>query len=188
MKPQINIMAAMMDNRGIGRNGELPWPSLPSEFKYYTHFVTTPKQKGRKCVHIKGRKTFEDGRRREGILPNSFTIVVSRSLNSCPEGADHLAKSYEEAIDFTSSPSMEAITDTVWVMGGAEIYQAAVHSPHTDMIYLTRIALSLESDTFFPLFEKQYEKIEDRLVPNEVQEENGIKFEFGLYKRKECVS
>ena len=57
------------------------------------------------------------------FIKSNLYLYDFNHFSQCPEGADHLARSYEEAIEFAKSPSMKDITDTIWVMGGAQIYQ-----------------------------------------------------------------
>jgi dihydrofolate reductase len=48
-----------------------------------------------------------------------------------------------------------ATSDTIWIAGGAEIYQLLL--PKCSDLYLTRVHQSPEGDTFFPEFEKSFQ-------------------------------
>jgi len=181
--PPVNICAAMMANRGIGKDGALPWPHLSRDFKYYIDLVTTPRTPGKYCLHIRGRVTYEDMLKREGDLPNTKCIVISNTLKSCPDKADYLVHSYEEAIQTAFSPPLRDQIDTVWVMGGTRVYQAALNSAYTDRLYLTYIHLELDSDAFFPDF-SAFKRIKNEVTEDKVLEENGIQFEFQTYEKQ----
>ncbi|XP_036164596.1 dihydrofolate reductase-like [Myotis myotis] len=41
----LNCIAAVSQNMGIGKNGDLPWPPLRNEFKYFQRMTTTSSAK-----------------------------------------------------------------------------------------------------------------------------------------------
>ena len=127
-------IAAMAENRVIGRSNTLPW-HLPEDFQWV-----------KACTRGKsiamGRKTFESIGR---PLPGRENIVISRSLQSIP-GCLVL-------------PSLQALLDDpaereVWIFGGAEIYRQAL--PHVADLYLTVVYGQPEGDAWFPPFEDAF--------------------------------
>ncbi|CAG8562799.1 13040_t:CDS:2 [Ambispora leptoticha] len=80
----------------------------------------------------------------------------------------------------------------IYVIGGSYVYAEAMASPLCTHILLTQIYKEFEADTFFPpIDESVYQratheelvKFVGEDVPEGVQEENEIRFEFLMYKR-----
>ena len=70
---QFKAIAAMSENRVIGRGNQIPW-HLPEDFKWFKQMTTGH-------IIVMGRKTFESLGK---PLPNRTTIVLSRSRFSYP--------------------------------------------------------------------------------------------------------
>ncbi len=124
-------IAAMSENRVIGRGGQIPW-HLPEDFKWF-------KQLTMGHVLVMGRKTFESIGR---PLPGRETIVLSRSQFNNP-GVRVISNLGE--IDLSNGPR------EVFICGGAEIYALAL--PLCSDLYLTFVKRRVEGDVFFPPFE-----------------------------------
>jgi dihydrofolate reductase len=127
-------IAAMAENRVIGNQNTIPW-HLPEDFKWFKK--TTMGQ-----TLLMGRKTFESIGR---PLPGRQTIILSRSQLSIPN---------TETINAIDSIETVATNDTIWIAGGAEIYQLML--PKCSDIYLTRVHQKPDGDTFFPEFEDTF--------------------------------
>jgi dihydrofolate reductase len=91
---------------------------------------------------LMGRKTFESIGR---PLPGRQTIILSRSQFSIPN-----------TVTVQTIDSIEAVatSDTIWVAGGAEIYQLML--PKCSDLYITRVHQKPDGDTFFPKFEDSF--------------------------------
>ena len=135
-QPQIYLIAAMTENRVIGRNNALPW-HLPADLKHFRLLTSGH-------TIIMGRKTFESFGR---PLPERRNIVVTRDPDNRPDGVE-IAAGLEEAIDLASAE------DEVFIGGGEQIYRLAL--PRAVRIYLTLIHAEIEGDTFFPEFDRDY--------------------------------
>ena len=86
-----------------------------------------------------------------------------------------------------------------FVIGGAQIYKAALERKETKRILLTRVLSDFECDTFFPLqldesgksegWERKSKEDLDRWVgeqvPEGVQEENGTRYVFEMWEKTE---
>ena len=129
----VSLVAAMSENRVIGRGGGLPW-RLPRDMQ---HFKRTTVDH----TVIMGRKTFEEVKR---PLANRRNVVISRQPGFRPHGVT-VVPSLEEAL------ALGATEDEVFVIGGGEIYRMAL--PRADRIYLTIVHATVEGDTYFPEFE-----------------------------------
>merc|ERR1712076_274014 len=77
--PKLHCVAAMDVNRGIGKNGDLPW-SLPKEFEYFTKLTSAVKCEGKQNAVIMGRLTYFAFPEKIRPLKNRLNIVLSTTL------------------------------------------------------------------------------------------------------------
>ena len=133
---EIALIWAMTKNRVIGQNNGLPW-RLPDEMR---HFVETTM--GQPVVM--GRRTFES---MNGPLPGRANIVLTSREGYPREGID-VAGDFDSALDMAGRRVRAAAGDTVFVIGGARIYELALPVAHR--LFVTRIDAELEGDTWFP--------------------------------------
>jgi dihydrofolate reductase len=133
---RISAIAAMAQNRVIGRDGGIPWriPGEQSRFKRITLGHTV----------IMGRKTYESLGR---PLVERTNIVVTRQaglrLPGCLTAASLAAA-------FALCPAAET---EAFVIGGGQLYTEAL--PSTDRIYLSVLPRAVDGDTYFPEFSEQ---------------------------------
>lgn len=190
---------------GIGKDGSLPWKGLKKEMAYFARVTKcAPNGHSRNAV-IMGRKTWGSIPKKFRPLPERLNVVLSRSYPEKPEKAAH---------ECTTEPmkiaSLEAALDAlnarevgkVFVIGGAEVYKAALELPNTKRILLTRIMSDFECDTTFPMtlsssglsssaqrWEKKEKKELDawagKDIPSGKQEENGINYVFEMWEKQE---
>lgn len=141
-KPVLSAIAAMSENRVIGKDNQMPW-SLPADLK---HFKTITS--GHPV--LMGRKTFESIGK---PLPNRTNIVITRDASySAPDCL--IVTSAETALDM----ALEQDMTEVFVIGGAEIYKQLL--PQIQRLYLTLIHHKFEGDTFFPeLFASEWREV-----------------------------
>jgi len=127
-------VAALADNRVIGDNGELPWPSIPADKRQYRERIANDPV-------ILGRVTFDSMR---DDLPGSVQIVLSRSRQAFDiETASH-ATSVDEAVDIAESMDAER----AYVIGGGAIYH--LFQPHIDRMVLSRVHGEYDGDSYYP--------------------------------------
>lgn len=127
-------VAAIAENRAIGKDGEIPWLSLPADKRQYRARIAD-------SPVILGRVTFESMLE---DLPGAVQIVVSRSRTQFGVDTAYGASSVEEAIEVAE----ERDAETAYVIGGAGIYE--LFQPHLDRMVLTRVPGEYEADAFYP--------------------------------------
>jgi dihydrofolate reductase len=132
----ISLLVAMDENRGIGKDGKLPW-RLSSDLKRFRELTM-----GHHI--IVGRKTFESIGK---PLPGRQTIIVTRNLGYAVEGC-LVAGSVGSAIELAESRG----ETEAFVIGGADIYSQALAV--ADRVYLTEVHAVVDADTFFPQFNR----------------------------------
>ncbi len=133
-KPIISLIAAMANNRVIGKENQMPW-HLPADLG---HFKTVTMGK----PVIMGRKTYESIGR---PLPGRKNIVISRDENYRLEACE-TAVSLEEAMALVDD------VEELMIIGGGYLYSQTI--PQADRLYLTFIDLDVDGDTHFPPFEQ----------------------------------
>ena len=162
------IVAADLNN-GIGKNGEIPWKiSADMEF-----FKKTTVGGGKNAV-IMGRTTWESLPEKHRPLKNRLNIILTRNKNYQAPDAK-IAASLEEAFKVAEQNNAEEI----FIIGGAKVYASAVEYKNCSTIWLTRVSKAFDCDTFFPKIDKNRFR---KNWKSEIQEENGIEFQFEKYK------
>ena len=129
----VSLLAAVARTGVIGREGDIPW-RLPEDVVHFKNLTTGH-------AVVMGRRTWDSLPERFRPLPGRRNVVVTRNPEWRADGAER-AGSVEEAL------ALLADEPRVFVIGGAEIYAAAL--PHADELVLTEIDLDVEGDTFFP--------------------------------------
>lgn len=125
----ISMVAAMSENRAIGRGGKLPW-NIPADLARFKALTTGH-------VVVMGRKTYESIGH---PLPGRTNIVLSRektAITGCL-----VAASFQEAFELAAGE------EEIFVIGGGELFREALPLAHR--VYLTIVHCDYQGDTFFP--------------------------------------
>lgn len=144
-KITISAIAAMAQNRVIGKDNALVW-HIPEDFKYFKRTTL-----GKPI--IMGRKSFES---LGNPLPGRPNIVISRSGNhQSSENKDgpFYATTIEEAISLGKKLAAELNQSEIFIIGGGEIYKQTLNQ--LDRLYLTIIHRDYQGDAFFPVFDSE---------------------------------
>ncbi|MCC4223688.1 type 3 dihydrofolate reductase [Vibrio campbellii] len=126
----ISMIAAMADNRIIGKDNQMPW-HLPADFAWFKRCTM-----GKPVVM--GRKTYESIGR---PLPGRLNIVISRDASLSIEGVTTVT-SIEQALEVAGE------VEEVMIIGGGAIYAACL--PMANKLYITHIEAEIQGDTQFP--------------------------------------
>ncbi len=126
----LHAVAAMSENRVIGRDGSMPW-HYPKDLKFFKNLT----------LHhpiVMGRKTWDSLNGKP--LPNRRNIVLTRRPGPLA-GAEviHTPTGLNELPDLHGQ---------VFIIGGGEIY--SLFLPHTHLLTLTHFPETEEGDAFFP--------------------------------------
>lgn len=160
---KISIIAAMSDNRVIGRDGGLPW-HLPSDLKRFK-FLTMGH------AVIMGRKTFESVGK---ALPGRRCIVITKQ-------DDYKAVDIFVAHSLGQALSLVGKTETeVFILGGESIYNLTLDiATH---LYLTVVHATINGDTLFPKFDIDDWKVTQD-EKHEADKKNQYAYSFRSYER-----
>lgn len=160
----IHAIVAIDENGAIGRQGELLC-HLPADMRHFKEVTM-----GNSI--IMGRKTFESFPRCP--LPGRQNIVITRDPKWAYQGVT-VAHNLDEAI-------AAAQTDTVFIIGGAQIYELAM--PRVEVLHLTRIhARWASADVFFPKLDmSQWQEVSREHHVSDHR--NAYEFDFITLKRR----
>ncbi|RLM76445.1 dihydrofolate reductase [Halorubrum sp. Atlit-26R] len=131
-------VAALAENRVIGKDGEVPWPHIEADVRQYRRRVAG-------SPVILGRRTFDSMR---DDLPGSRQIVVSRSVDAVDVPTATVANGADEAIELAREAAAEVGVDTTYVLGGGGIYD--LFQPRLDGMALSHVDGAYEGDTYYP--------------------------------------
>lgn len=160
---ELSIIVAAAANDVIGRDNGLVW-HLSADLKRFKALTTGH-------AVVMGRKTFESIGR---PLPGRRNVVVSRNPEFGAAGAE-VAASLEEALGRLGEEGQ------VFVIGGGSIYRQCWDK--ADSLYLTRVALCPEGDTFIPSVDaRKWELV--RRQDFQADEKNECAYSFLDYRRK----
>ncbi len=159
-KPIISIIAAIAENRAIGKDNKLLW-HISEDLKRFKKLTTGH-------AIIMGQKTFES---LEKSLPNRTNIIISNSFNFNPQDVI-VTRSIEEAL----KKAKEAEKEEIFICGGGSIYRKFM--PLADKLYLTIVEGNFEADTFFPDY-SEFKKI----ISERKSNEKTYKYKFVVLER-----
>lgn len=163
---EISIVVAMDEQRGIGKNGRLPWPRIPEDMRRFRDLTI-----GHPV--IMGRKTWDSLDERYKPLPQRLNIIVTRNDGLVTEGAK-IARSLEAAITMAQLVKEREI----FIIGGGQIYEGAL--PLVNKLHLTIVRGDFGADTFFP----DYSDF-DRIVEEIEGQSDQFRYKFLILEKSE---
>ncbi len=129
----ITLIAAIAENRCIGKDGKLPW-NLPEDMAHFKALTTG------KTV-LMGRKTWESLPKKFHPLPNRKNIVITHQPEyPVPPGVE-VHRLPEAALAHHAD-------EDIFIIGGAGIYEQTIDI--ADRLEITEVKKSYIGDVFFP--------------------------------------
>ena len=157
-------IVAACENWGIGKDNALLY-HISADLKRFKELTSDH-------TVIMGRKTLESLPGKKG-LPGRRNIVLTSQGDYTAENA--------EVVNTVMAAVFTANDAESFVIGGESVYRALL--PACDKVYLTRIFAAPEADAFFPDLDALPDwKIIEK---SEIMEENGIRFQYLTYTRRE---
>jgi len=144
----MKAIAAMAENRAIGKDNTLPWESIKNDFKWFKEFTTGK-------ILVVGHKTFislPTLKNRNLIVLSSFSEGYEDTYNPVTNTA-FTYRDKDNIVNLDSTHKGELI-----VIGGAKTYEFFL--PHITEFYVTHVKGEYEADTFMPPFEHLFSKKE----------------------------
>ena len=159
----LHLIYARAANGVIGKDNTIPW-HIPEDMAHF-------KQLTQGCAVIMGRKTWDSLPPRFRPLPGRTNIVVTRQSNWRAEGA-------QPATSLSSALALCDPRQTLWVIGGAQIYAEAL--PLADSIEVTEIDKDFEGDAYAPPLGPEWEES----ARSHHVSGQGLAFSFVTYRRR----
>jgi dihydrofolate reductase len=130
----IGLIWAQAANGIIGRDNAIPW-HVPEDMK---HFRTVTAG----STVLMGRRTWESLPPRFRPLPGRRNLVLTRSATWSDDGAEVV-----HSLD-------DALAGDVWVIGGADVYAAAL--PRADVLEVTELRDAVDGDVHAPAIDASW--------------------------------
>lgn len=162
-RAEVVIVAALAQNRVIGRENALPW-RLKADLAHF---------KALTLGHpvLMGRKTWESLGR---PLPGRRNLVVTRAPDYRANGAETFG-SIEAALSAVDA------AEQVFIIGGADIYRQSLAL--ADRLVLTEVHAEVEGDARFPALDPAHH-VEVSRQTHQADADNEHDFDFVEYRRR----
>ncbi|MDR6218767.1 dihydrofolate reductase [Deinococcus soli (ex Cha et al. 2016)] len=157
----LSMIAAMSENRVIGRDNQLPW-HLPADLAHFKRLTAgKPVIMGRNVHDSIGRP-----------LPDRLNIILSRNPDLHAPGC---------VVTHTPAAALAAAGDApeVMIIGGQQIYE--VFLPQVTALHLTVVHARVDGDTVFPALDSGWEIVQTRTRP--ADDRNRFAMSFLTYQR-----
>jgi dihydrofolate reductase len=163
---KVSLIVAMDSNRGIGKNNDLMW-HLPNDMKFF-------KSTTENHVVVMGRKNYDSIPEKYRPLPNRKNTILTRNSSFSAKDCD-VFNSLSDALDAYKDSS-----ETVFIIGGGQIYNLALDSNVVDEMFITHIDGDYDADTYFPNFNEN-DWLKESISSQEVDERHKNSFEIFRY-------
>ena len=161
------VVAADLD-WGIGKQGGLPWPKLRGDHAHFRRVTTGTVREGARNAVVMGRKTWESNEVAGKPLPKRVNVVVSRGTLILPEGVV-AARSLDDALAVSD-------VETIFVVGGAGLFQDALVDPRLRYVYLTRVHGRFACDVTMPDLDARGFSRDATWEGEAIGEDNGVSY------------
>ena len=167
------IIAAVCQDRGIGKDGTLPWKIVED-----MHFFSKLTKGNGKNAIIMGKKTWDSFKGRHLIERDN--LIISSTL-SFEETREHdKIKSFgniQDVHEFCKTQNY----DDIWIIGGETIYKQLINYNLVRECIITYIDKLYECDTFFPVLDNKVWKL---ISKEPLKTQNDFAVEIWRFKKK----
>ena len=158
----------------IGKDGKMPW-HIPADLKRFKELTTGG-------VIIMGRKTFDSLDCKS--LPNRMNIVIGSTMSFDDYYRDNKELLYSESINDALMTAKyyakQKQLDTVWIIGGAEIYAQTMQ--YADEVLATTVQTRIHGgDAFYDVPPPPFRIVE--LSDTMTDEKSGLNYRYSKHVR-----
>ncbi len=146
------LIVAVSKNRGIGKDGILPW-SIKEDMSFFSR---TTKGNGNNAV-VMGRKTWDSLNGRH--LPKRNNLILSTTMQKDENVSGCNVKSFKSIDDIDKHVANEKYDD-VWIIGGSEVYKRYLEAGKIDTCLITYIDCDFDCDTYFSELQPEWSLVE----------------------------
>jgi len=147
------LIVAHCKNNGIGINNNLPW-SIKSDLKKFSKLT---KDSGNNAV-IMGSRTWLSIPKTPLKGRDNLILSGSIQLDNEKDNETEIIKSFKD-IKSIKDYCEKKNYDTVWIIGGHQVYKVFLDDPDLKELHITYIDKEFNCDTFFPEFESKWTMI-----------------------------
>ncbi|CAH0480505.1 unnamed protein product [Peronospora belbahrii] len=153
------VVAALEVTGGIGLHQQIPW-YLPTDMKHFRELTTSTCDSSVQHAVIMGRKTWESLPAKVRPLPKRYNVVLTRNTSYKESVSNNVgvATSFYEALELVQQQGSKV--DQVFVIGGSAVYAEAL------------------------AYREQLMQNYRVVAESEILKENGVKFQFMEWERK----
>ncbi|APT19176.1 dfrA protein [Amylolactobacillus amylotrophicus DSM 20534] len=156
----------------IGKDGVIPW-NLPDDMQFF-------KEQTKGHPVVMGRRTFDSLHVKP--LPERENIVLTRNPDWSYAGVTVVHSVAQLLHHLEQIPYAE--DETIFVIGGAQIYEALVGE--VDLLYITKVQNTIAGDTKMPQIDlTKFELIKE--LAGRVDERNIYPHHFYIYQRNDLA-
>jgi len=175
----VHIIVAIDEKFGIGKDGALPW-HLTGDLKYFRDTTCTTRSPKKQNLVLMGRKTWQSIPKQFQPLHERINVVLTQNPNfEVPYGVLK-AESFTKVLEMVRSEKLTNIIETVFVIGGQQVYEETLKHEECQKLFVTRVQGSFNCDAFFPEFSEQF----DEVAASDLHNEGPITYHFEEHKRK----
>jgi len=175
----VHVVVAIDEKSGIGKEGALPW-HLTGDLKHFRDITCITRSQKKKNIVLMGRKTWQSIPKQFQPLPERINVVLTQNPNlDVPYGVLK-AESFDKVLEMVRSEQLKNIIETVFVIGGQQVYEETLKYDECQKLYITRIQGSFNCDVFFPGFDESFDKVSTSSPHNE----GPVTYQFEEYERK----
>ncbi|QQR83023.1 dihydrofolate reductase [Candidatus Peregrinibacteria bacterium] len=171
MKP-LYLIVATDEQNGIGKNGDLPW-RLKNELVYFQKVTSETTDASKQNMVVMGRTTWESIPENRRPLKNRKNVVLTRQTDFVANGAT-VVTTIDDALALADDS-----VESIFVIGGASVYEQFIAHPDLTGIYLTRLDHTFDCDAFFPEIPKSFG--EPEALGGDTESE--IRYNYLLYRK-----
>lgn len=124
------IVVAATRERGIGKDGQLPW-KLPTDMNFFKTVTSLTTSATKKNAVVMGRRTWESIPDKFRPLRGRLNVVLTRSsrksLGISPQHENVLVSdSFDSALALLAAPPLSSEVESVFVIGGGQVYRSVI--------------------------------------------------------------
>ena len=145
---QYKLITALCRGGGIGYKGDLPWPRISKDMRYFAEMTRAPNDSSIRVAVLMGRKTWDSLPSKVKPLKDRDNIIISSSSSSATNNNTNVIHINQ----IEQIKAFEHKYDIIWIIGGASIYEQCICSDEITVseMYITFINACYDFDTKFP--------------------------------------
>jgi len=144
----MELIVAVDKSWGMAKDNTIPW-KFSTDMKYFMNVTKTTSDINKQNVVIMGRKTWDSLPEKYRPLTERINIVISTTLTN-EHTNYHVVNNFENAVKLSLDYYFTNKVEKIFVIGGAGVYEEALHSVLLQKVHVTLINKNYECDLQFP--------------------------------------